>query len=99
MSTTRTHTLAVVSLVCGIASWAVAPFAASIIAILCGHVARRDMCPDRESGGALAVRRAMALGGLALGYLNLVASWLGLLVMALIFMGVVSLVAIGAAAG
>ena len=38
-----TCTLAVVSLCFGIAAWTVLPFVGAIVAVVCGHLARRDI--------------------------------------------------------
>ncbi|HQQ59020.1 MAG TPA: DUF4190 domain-containing protein, partial [Thermomonas sp.] len=39
----QTNSLAVVSLVCGILGWTLLPFLGSIIAIICGHMARSEI--------------------------------------------------------
>lgn len=73
----NTSTLAVVSLVAGIAGYVLPhPFIAGLVAILTGHAARRQIRQTGESGATL------ALVGLILGYVHLTLSIL--LVVALI---------------
>ncbi|MGO4505333.1 MULTISPECIES: DUF4190 domain-containing protein [unclassified Dyella] len=63
-----TNTLAVVSLIAGIASWTVLPFVAAVIAIVCGHLARKEIRlapPGTVEGDSLAVI------GMVMGYLQL----------------------------
>jgi hypothetical protein len=61
-----TNSLAIVSLVAGILSWVLCPIIAAIVAVITGHIARRQMRYSGESGGGL------ALAGLVLGYVHLV---------------------------
>lgn len=63
-----TNTLAVVSLVAGVASWTVLPFVAAVIAIVCGHLARKEirLAPAGSVDGD-----SMAVIGLVMGYLQL----------------------------
>jgi hypothetical protein len=44
----RTSNLAIVSLVCGVLGWTLAPFLGSIIAVITGHMARAEI---RRSAG------------------------------------------------
>jgi len=77
-----TNSLAVVSLVAGIAGYVIPhPFIAGIIAIITGHIARRQIRQTGESGGAL------ALVGLILGYVHLALSILLVAVIALVILG------------
>lgn len=71
MTTRTTNTMAIVSLVGGIAGWSIAPIAASVVAIVCGHIARKQIRSSGEEGDGLAV------AGLVLGYLNVVLTCLG----------------------
>jgi len=57
----KTNALAIASLACGLAQFAVGPLA-SIPAIVCGHVARSQIKRTREQGAGL------ALAGLILGW-------------------------------
>lgn len=84
--------MAIVSIVAGIAGWTVAPFAASLVAIVCGHIARKQIRASGEDGDGLAV------GGLVLGYINVVLSCIGTAV-AFLFFGaaIVAMLGLGAA--
>jgi hypothetical protein len=64
--TTDKHnsTLAIISLVSGITGWSLVPFFGAIIAIITGHMARREIT---ESGGQIE-GQGLANTGLALGY-------------------------------
>ena len=74
----QTPGLAVTSLVLGLCSWllCVAGPLASIPAVICGHAAKKKInaSPDTLKGGGLAV------GGLVAGYLNIVGSIVGIIV-------------------
>jgi len=64
-----TSSLAVVSLIFGIAAWCVLPFIGAVVAVVCGHLARseiRHSPPDRPIEGD-----GMAVAGLVLGYVHL----------------------------
>jgi hypothetical protein len=61
-----TNSLAIVSLVTGIASYAVIPLVGAIVAVVTGHMARGQIKTTGEGGSG------MALAGLILGYLHLV---------------------------
>ncbi len=65
-----TNNLAIVSLASSLASWFLLPVVAAIVAVITGHMARGEI---RRSNGAQA-GDALAIVGLILGYLNLVAS-------------------------
>lgn len=64
----KTSTLAIVSLVSGIASWLLVPILGSIIAVITGHMARKEI---RQNAGQL-TGDGLAVAGLVLGYLQLV---------------------------
>jgi len=83
----NTNTLAVVSLVAGIVGWTAMPLIGSIVAIVTGHMARAQIRSSRgmETGDGL------ALGGLVLGYLSLIAGIIGLLIAILMVVGVIGL--------
>ena len=72
----ETSTLAIVSLVSGIVSWFLLPILGAIIAVITGHMAKREI---RDSQGRL-TGDGMATAGLVLGYLQLVLSVCGLCV-------------------
>ncbi len=63
----RDSTLAIVSLVSGIVAWILIPFFGAIAAIICGHLAKKEI---RESNGTLS-GDGMALAGLILGYVQI----------------------------
>ena len=86
-SSSTTNTMAVVSLVSGVASWFFLPTIGAIIAIVTGHMARSQIKNSygAESGDGL------ALVGLVLGYLNLVLSCLGILFFLLFFGSLIGL--------
>ncbi|GAB4498424.1 MAG: hypothetical protein OHK0052_11750 [Anaerolineales bacterium] len=76
--TAATSPAAIISLIAGIASWFIAPLLGAIIAIVSGHLARREI---RSSNGNL-TGDGLAVAGLVLGYGNLIIG--GLTVCALI---------------
>jgi hypothetical protein len=86
-SSSTTNTMAVVSLVSGVASWFFLPTIGAIVAIITGHMARNQIKSSygAESGDGL------ALIGLILGYLNLVLSCVGILFFVLIFGSLIGL--------
>jgi len=59
--------LAIASLVTGILSWVLVPILGAIIAVVTGHLAKREI---RQSNGRLS-GDGMATAGLILGYVNL----------------------------
>ena len=61
----RTNTLALVSLVAGIASYVFLPFVGALVAVITGHMARGQIRQTGEGGSGL------ALAGLILGYVHL----------------------------
>ncbi len=60
-----TNTLAMVSLVAGIASFVIVPILGALVAIITGHMARGQIRRTGEDGSAA------ALAGLILGYIHL----------------------------
>jgi hypothetical protein len=63
----QTSTLALVSLISGIISWFLIPVIGPIVAIITGHMAKREI---RESAGRL-TGDGLATAGLVLGYLQI----------------------------
>jgi uncharacterized membrane protein SpoIIM required for sporulation len=63
---TRNSTMAIVSLISGIAGWSLLPFLGSIVAIITGHIAQGEI---KKSGGMI-TGKGMATAGLILGYLS-----------------------------
>lgn len=76
-----TNSLAVVSLVSGIASWLGFFFIGSITAIVTGHIARGQIRARAGAEGG----EGFAMAGLVLGYVHLALSFLGLLFVILFF--------------
>lgn len=68
------NTMAVVSLIAGIAGLTLIPFVGSIVAVITGHMARRQIAESGEAGGGLATA-GLITGwvGVALGVLIVVA--------------------------
>ncbi len=75
-----TNSLAIVSLVAGVACWVVVPFVGAIVAVVTGHIARSQIRRTGEGGDG------MALAGLVLGYVHLavVVIAVGLLILFLV---------------
>lgn len=69
-----TNTLAVVSLVLGIASYFVVPVVGAIAAVITGHIARGQIRQTGEGGAG------MALAGLILGYVHLALVVIGIVI-------------------
>lgn len=78
----KTNILAIVALVTGIAGLTVIPFVSSIVAVVTGHMARKEVRRTGEQGDGL------ALAGLITGYIGI---GLGVLVAILLvaFFGIV----------
>ncbi|MBT3338372.1 MAG: DUF4190 domain-containing protein [Anaerolineae bacterium] len=82
---TPNSTLAMVSMISGIVGWILAPLLGSLVAIITGHMAKREI---RESMGRLG-GDGMATAGLVLGYLQIVPSILCIcIVLIMLAMGV-----------
>ena len=79
-----TNTLAVVSLVAGVACWVVVPFVGAIVAVVTGHMARSQIRRTGEGGDG------MALAGLILGYIHLALVVVGVGIVILILIGLVA---------
>lgn len=60
-------TLAITSLITGIMGWTVVPLLGSVVAIITGHLAKKEI---NESQGAIS-GHSMATAGLILGYVQL----------------------------
>lgn len=76
-----TNTLAIVSLVAGIASFFVCPVLGGIVAIVTGHMARAQIRQTGEDGDGL------ALAGLVLGYVHVALALLALVFVTLAILG------------
>ena len=82
-----TNTMAVVSLVSGILSWLIFPLIGAIVAIITGHMARKEI--KASLGGQTG--DGLAIAGLILGYTNIVIMCLSLIFVLLIFGGMFGL--------
>lgn len=72
-----TNVMAILSLLFGLSSWIILPFLGAVVAVVLGHMARSEIRrapPGTQEGDGLAV------GGLIMGYAQLVLLALGLLV-------------------
>ncbi|HWL78929.1 DUF4190 domain-containing protein [Microbacterium sp.] len=69
----RTNSLAIVSLIAGIAGLTLVPFIGSIVGVITGHMSLSQLKTSGEEG------RGIALGGLITGYVGLGLAVLGLL--------------------
>ena len=85
----QTSTLAIVSLIAGILGWTLVPFFGSIAAVVCGHMARKEirLAPDRLEGDGLAIT------GLVLGYANIAIAILTVIAIFLLFGGIAAFLA------
>jgi len=71
-----TSTTALISLVFGVLCWIALPFAAAIVAVICGHIARGEI---RRAAPGTIDGEGMAVAGLILGYLHLALIAVGLM--------------------
>ncbi|HEX7801421.1 MAG TPA: DUF4190 domain-containing protein [Pseudoxanthomonas sp.] len=78
----QTSALAVISLVAGIAGWTLLPFLGSLVAIVTGHLARKEIRQDPALDGD-----AMAVIGLVLGWVAVIGTILAILAFVLFFGG------------
>lgn len=82
----QTNVLAIVSLVAGVAGLTVLPFLGSIVAVVTGHIGRKELRAKGQNGDGLAI------AGLITGYIGI---GLGLLVALILFIFFGALVAAG----
>jgi len=78
--------MAMIALIAGIASWVIAPVVGSIVAIVCGHMARKQIRETGEDGDQQAVI------GLVLGYVHLGVTCLTCGVVVVIYGGIIAAV-------
>jgi hypothetical protein len=83
-----TCTLAVVSLCFGIAAWTVFPFFGAIVAVICGHLARREI---RQTLSEPLDGDGFAVAGLVLGYAQLVVAVVGMVAFWAVLLGLIRL--------
>ncbi len=74
--------LAVISLVAGILGWTLVPFLGSLVAIVTGHMARKEIRQNPELEGD-----TMAIIGLVLGWVAVIGTVLAILAFLLLFGG------------
>ncbi|GIW06603.1 MAG: hypothetical protein KatS3mg060_1408 [Dehalococcoidia bacterium] len=70
-----TSNLAIAALVAGVVAWVIAPLVGAVIAIVCGHLALRDI----EASSGAVEGRGLAIAGLILGYAQVAVAALTLL--------------------
>ena len=83
----QTSSMAVISLISGIASFFIVPLLGAIAAIITGNMAKKEI---RQSAGRLS-GEGMATWGLILGWVNIGFSVIGLCLILLVFFGIFSL--------
>ncbi len=81
-----TSSLAIISLVSGILGWTLAPLLGSLVAIVTGHLARREIRTDPSLGGD-----SLAVVGLVLGWVAVLGVLLGIAVVIAFFGGIAML--------
>jgi len=74
-------TSAVISLIAGIAGWTILPLLGSVVAVITGHMAKKEI---RQSGGMLG-GEGLATAGLILGYASLALGLVGGCIAILVF--------------
>ena len=79
----QTSALAIVSLVMGLLGWTLLPFVGSLVAIVCGHMARAEI----RRNPATMDGDGMAVAGLVLGWTLVVACVLSILAVVMFFGG------------
>jgi uncharacterized protein DUF4190 len=78
----QNSTLAVISLVTGILGWTLLPFLGSLVAIVTGHMARKEIRQNPALEGD-----TMAIIGLVLGWVAVIGTVLAILAFLLLFGG------------
>jgi hypothetical protein len=78
----QNSTLAVISLVAGILGWTLLPFLGSLVAIVTGHMARKEIRQNPALDGD-----SMAIIGLVLGWVVVIGTLLAILAFVLFFGG------------
>ena len=78
----QNSTLAVISLVAGILGWTLLPFLGSLVAIVTGHMARKEIRQNPALEGD-----TMAIIGLVLGWVAVIGTLLAILAFLLLFGG------------
>lgn len=83
----KTSSYATISLICGILAWLGVFGLGGVLAVIFGHIAKKEIHTAEEhiSGDG------MATAGLVLGYLNLAATVLGIVLAILVIAGAIAL--------
>ena len=84
--TSKTNTLAIVSVVAGILGWTVLPLIGSLVAVITGHMARNEI---RQSYAPMP-GDGLAVAGLVLGWVPIIAGLISLAVAAFLLLGLVT---------
>ena len=94
-TTKETSVLAITSLVCGILGWTLLPWLGSIVAVITGHMARKEirLNPAAKEGDGL------ALAGLILGWSMIILSIVTLIIILLFFGGLLAVLGVAASNG
>jgi len=87
LASKQTNSMAIVSVVSGALGWVGVPLIASIVAVVCGHIARGQIRQSGEEGDVLAII------GLVLGYAHILALCVGTAVVVLIYGGLFAFLA------
>ncbi len=85
----QTSTLAIVSLIGGIAGWTLLPFIGSLLAIISGHMARAEIRRNPSLDGD-----GLAIAGLVMGWLVVAITVLSVVAVVLFFGGLLGLLAV-----
>ena len=100
-ASSETHPLALLSLICGILAWVAFPILGSLVAIVCGHAALKQLRhPLNEQQGEVLAKAGLILGWLQIGLIVLAtAFYVGLILLAgaLSGLGIIALVVLGLA--
>ena len=83
----KTSSYATISLICGILAWLGIFGLGGVLAVIFGHVAKKEIRTAKEQIDG----SGMATAGLILGYLNLAATVLGIVLAILIIAGAIAL--------
>jgi hypothetical protein len=101
IQSSETNPLALLSLICGILAWVAFPILGSLVAIVSGHAALRQLrSPINDQDGAVLAKAGLILGWLQIGIIVLAtAFYVGLILLAgaLSGLGIIALVVLGLA--
>jgi hypothetical protein len=91
----ETSVMAIVSLVSGILGWTLLPWLGSIVAVITGHMARKEIRSNLETKEG----DGLALAGLIMGWSMIILSIVTLIIIILFFGGVLAILGATAANG